>query len=191
MKDAVATMGGLLPDDASGRDAVHVAVFSAHSGVKVYPGQDVAIVTQSEPDSEVSPVGGMLIGIVDPFLRTPAMPGERFWVYLYPRTITSLAHRWGHPAFGEASQSYAPPSSKIESELWLAKFCADYDNKEYNFKLREVLEKVFDGKHYDEYITLLGSDEKGDIPPELWRHCAIVFGKPIPSDHPTFFSCSC
>ncbi len=197
MKDAVATMGGLLPDDAGGRDAVHVAVFSARSPVKVFPGQDIAIV-DAEPvehgDTVVSPVGGMLIGIVDPFLKVPAMPGERFWAYLYPRTITSLAHKWGHPAFQDVSAGYAPPTSKLISEQWLRDFCADSDCPGYEEVLGKA-SRVADGRRGsdwdNEYLHFDGQDAHGEIPPEFWDHVAIVLGREIKGPRPIYFSCSC
>lgn len=88
-KDAVATMGGVLPDDTFGRDAVHVAVFSAFSAVPLGPRQDVSIIAQGEKDVEVGPLGDT-VAIVDPFLSYWVTPGQRFWAYLYPRTITAL-----------------------------------------------------------------------------------------------------
>lgn len=193
-KDAVATMGELLPDDAAGRDAVHVAVFSARAPVRVWPGQNVGLV-DGEPvehgDMVVSPLAPP-IGIIDPFLMEEATPGARFWVYLYPRTITSLSHRWGHPAFGENKQTYAPPASKLVSEVWLAGFCAEYDCKEYGFDMRETLRQIFDGvADGTEWLLVQGRDASGDIPAEVWHHASIVFGKPVPARHPTYFSCSC
>lgn len=190
-KDAVATMGAILPADVSGRDAVHVAVFSATSTSRLFPGQDVAIAESRGADTVVVPTGE-LVGIVDPFLSVPVPIGERFWVYLYPRTITALSHRWSHPAFEATGEVYTAPSTKLESEVWLLGFCRDYDNKEYGFDMMDVLKQIFDGQYDDdEYLTVMGSDEKGTIPTEVWHHASIVFGQPIPARHPTYFSCSC
>lgn len=87
-KDAVSTMGTILPEDVGGRDAVHVAVVAATALKKLAPAADVGI--DAEGNAHDS---GKLIGIVDPFLKSLVMPGQRFWLYLYPRTITGLSHR--------------------------------------------------------------------------------------------------
>lgn len=203
MKDAVATMGGILPDDTFGRDAVHVAVFSAHSGVKLYPGQDVSIVHRGERDTEVGPVGSFA-GIVDPFLKAAVPPGERFWCYLYPRTITALAHRWSHPAFetGEIAKQalqvasedptriYVTPTMKLESERWLRDEC------ENNFRMpsyERLMEAVlrYDPHEGDEYLTIFDTDASGEIPATMWGHLENILGRRIPGTKPLYFSCSC
>lgn len=207
MKDAVATMGGLLPDDAGGRDAVHVAVFSARAPVKVFPGQHVGLVdaeSVEHGDMVVSPLAPV-IGIVDPFLAQPAFPDARFWVYLYPRTITSLAHRWGHPSFESAAASetiasaaqtapvsdpnkhYSTPTMALASERWLRDWCGDsYDRPTYT-QLMDAVERM-DG---DDYLTIYGDEVRGDIPGEIWGHVENVLGRRLPSGKPTYFSCSC
>ncbi len=194
MKDAVATMGDVLPPDASGRDAVHVAVFSATAPTTVFPGQDVGIADRdSSPDALVSPKVGPLVGIVDPFIRGMIPVGARFWVYLYPRTITALAHRWSHPAFGDnAATVYATPNSRAASEKWLRDFVARSDIPDYETVIDTVRAYVEDTvTGWDaEYVTF-NQQASGDIPPEFWDHVAVVLGRSVKGPRPSYFSCSC
>jgi hypothetical protein len=211
--DAVATMGGLLPDDAWGRDAVHVAVFSAYSTEHLYSGQKVGIVNEDGgKDVRVSRTGNS-VGIVDPFLDSGVEPGERFWVYLYPRTITGLSHRWTHPAFepqSEETQIYVPPATKLDSVAWLRDFCQTSDCPDFDY-LVEVSNKIADGKtqewspdesgeypeyygwsYDDDYLHFGGQDAHSAIPPEFWTHMENVIGRQIfKGAKPTYFSCSC
>lgn len=197
MKDAVATMGGILPDDAGGRDAVHVAVFSAIAETRVYPGEGVAVLERGERDTKVMLSRAEIdksVGIVDPFIRGAVEAGARFWVYLYPRTITALSHRWSHPAFEGAESSYAPPSAKIASEQWLKDFVAHADCPSYHAVLAaaERVANGEDGSDFDpEYLHFNGEDAHGEIPSEFWDHVQVVLGRPIRGRKAKYFSCSC
>lgn len=196
-KDAVATMGGLLPEDAWGRDAVHVAVFSAFSADKLFPGQDIAVVNEEGGKDVRVSANGAYIGIVDPFLKSAVPPGERFWVYLYPRTITALSHRWSHPAFEATNTVYAVPAAKIDSEVWLRRFCQESDCPSYEEVMGKAASYV-DGASGgswgdDEYLHFNDTDAHGEIPPEFWEHVQVVLGRKISDgrQRPTYFSCSC
>lgn len=86
-------------DAGSHRDAVHVAVVAVTADYVLRPGERVEF---SRPDSVewVRPADDReAIGVVDPFLRDAVLPGERFFLFLFPNTITGLRHVWQHPAF--------------------------------------------------------------------------------------------
>lgn len=89
-------IGRLITKD-QGRDAVHVAIAPTTAPCELRPGQHV--------DQNGNPEGpGVVpVGIVDPFLRELVLSGQRFWLFLYPNTVTSLRHEWTHPAFPTAS----------------------------------------------------------------------------------------
>ena len=94
--DAIATLGTII-DATAKRDAIHIAVIPLPAAHKLFPGQDVGVVDgQATAKTEAA-------GIVDPFLKENVVPGERFWLFLYPYTITSLRHDWHHPAFQNTS----------------------------------------------------------------------------------------
>jgi hypothetical protein len=86
---------GELCHEGARRDAIHFAVAPVVAGQDFLPGQHVEI----EDGRWVAALEGEGVGIVDPFLRQPVRIGDRFWLFLYPNTITDLRHVWSHPAF--------------------------------------------------------------------------------------------
>ncbi len=91
------TLGELIHDGDRRRDAIHIAIAPVTAAVSLKPGDHVGLIDNGQREL-VGPCEETL-GIVDPFLRNNVEPGERFWLFLYPNTITSLRHVWTHPAF--------------------------------------------------------------------------------------------
>src|ERR1043166_2886312 len=82
------------------RDAIHIAIAPVTATTELQPGQHVGLADAQHAGPSEKPVG-----IVDPFLTAPVQPGQRFWLLLYPGTITDLRHVWRHPAFATAPVS--------------------------------------------------------------------------------------
>jgi len=98
--DALDTLGTIHVNEER-RDAIHLGVEPIEAGEDLTVGSNIglgsdgkAYATDFRP--ELKPVG-----IVDPFLQDKVEKGERFWLVVYPRKITSLAHVWTHPDFPE------------------------------------------------------------------------------------------
>ena len=170
------------------RDAIHIAVAPVTAYAVVQPGQHV--------DAQGGP-GLPYVGIVDPYLRQDVHPGDSYWLFLYPNTVTSLRHEWTHPAFTSEVQSpestatrYAGSEIRAESEKWLreyAKRLKPYESVEEAYKnlIEELKVKELHGHGTDLYT--LSDVEDAD---ELERHAEIVLGKRI--DLTKFeFSCAC
>ncbi len=91
---------GETPTEDARRDAVHVAVAPVIAARTLQPGWHVGL---DENGQAYSPTCDRrteeTVGIVDPFLDHWVDKGERFWLWLYPNTVTSLRHCWTHPSF--------------------------------------------------------------------------------------------
>ncbi|HEY7426992.1 MAG TPA: hypothetical protein VH682_22345 [Gemmataceae bacterium] len=94
-------LGQLIEDGDRRRDAIHIAVAPVTAAHRLAPGQHVGLVQEGNPE-RVGPCDRN-IGVVDPFLKGEVEPGQRFWLFLYPGTITGLRHVWTHPAFTAAA----------------------------------------------------------------------------------------
>lgn len=175
---------GSEPPKSAQRDAIHIAVVPAVTDVPLSVGQAVGIV-----DGKIVPVsqGVAAVGIVDPFLRggrgydgdVGVYAGERFWLLLYPGTITSLRHEWQHPAFP------LPEGDARMSELYLRERADRYD-----ISFEELVSGAVSGDG-----GCFGSDDGPEWTrgAEFWQHMSIYTGKIFSSDHveSTSFHCSC
>jgi hypothetical protein len=198
--DAQHHIGQLLPDNVR-RDALHFAVApavagpqslkpAAHIGIN---DQGVAVMMQPERGA---------VGIVDPFLRVAVKPGERFWLVLYPNTITSLRHVWDHPAFAAEPGAMELPADKVASEAWLRDWIAHADCPDYDTVMAaitggkiSVVDESYGDEPYrvgDDYIIFHGRDAHSSIPPEFWDHAEVVTGQSMEHMRKVEgFSCSC
>lgn len=180
--DALASLGMLAPADA-GRDAIHLAVEPVVAIVRVYPGQHV--------DSSGTPVGTK-VGIVDPYLTTAVEPGQRFWLFVYPRQITSLRHVWSHPAFSEEAPERAGGDSiKAASEKWMRAWAIEHMGDNYYGPGRLSDEIAFANALEAGSNNHIGPYESARdyIDNEWWNHWEAITGKR--GDRDAYFSCSC
>ncbi len=123
------------------------------------------------------------IGIVDPFLKGPVAAGERFWLVIYPRTITSLRHVWAHPAFDDLPDA----SRQTESEQWMADYADQID-----VTVNNILEAADDWVNHGDYFMQGGKFEGVTLPEEFWGHYESIRGREVDeNDKECFFSCSC
>ncbi len=94
-------LGRLIEDGDRRRDAIHIAVAPVTAAVRLLPGQHVGLV--QEGNVELAGPCEHPIGIVDPYLSGVVEPGQRFWLCLYPNSISGLRHIWSHPVFAKAA----------------------------------------------------------------------------------------
>jgi hypothetical protein len=94
-------LGLLAPDDAD-RDATHGATVALIAADDLRPGTHVGLIDDIYAGSTKEP-----IGIVDPFLEKTVKAGERFYLCLYPRTVTGLRHVYEHPVLDAQKKSLA------------------------------------------------------------------------------------
>lgn len=113
------TIVGKLLDETARRDAIHFALAPVVCGeMTLEPGQHTGL--NAKGLAVRTPA--KLLGIVDPFLEQRVQPRQRFWLFLYPNTITNLRHAWEHPAFDtEAPARVGGNAESLTPELMLAK----------------------------------------------------------------------
>ncbi len=177
--DALETLGTII-DDTQKRDAIHLAVLPVVAGERLFAGQDIGI------DDGKAVTKAKHTGIVDPFVKGPIQEGQRFWMVLYPRMITSLRHVWSHPAFADGDEG-AKPSVNAASEAWLDSFAADK-----GLSRAEIIEAANARIDSGDYLCEGGRWEGEYVPEEFWPHFENVTGRKVhEGDRNNFFSCSC
>lgn len=195
--DALETLGMII-DETEKRDAIHLAVEPVVAKECLVCGQHV--------DADGS-TNGEYVGIVDPFLNDTVEPGERFWLVLYPRQITSLRHVWEHPAFPNEINNKSVDDTEVEkSKKWIENFIADcgedkididygytkYDDLTYKNIMEAADSWVAHRGDYPDYFYVSESLRDKGLPYEFWHHYEIIRGKKIDEDKKTsFFTCSC
>lgn len=191
--DALATLGTILGGDEA-RDAIHLAVEPVQAAHDLMPGQDVGIL----PCGRAGVTADKFVGIVDPFLRNKVARGERFWLIVYPRTITSLRHVWEHPDFKRIEHidivhaGTQTANDKAYSERWMREWALRHVSYDY---YGEGTPKT--GEEALEYAIEAGRDmnigpyesARDYIDEEWWVHWERITGEK--GQRGEYFSCSC
>ena len=204
LANAVETLGSLI-GDGEGRDAIHVAVLPVTAGETLHPAQHIGI-----KDGVAMTTATKLVGIVDPFLRGAVHTGQKFWMLLYPRTITSLRHVWSHPDFADEILPGVPAVSdstveslirldaddaKAASEAWLNDFAkrlfSYYANDDYERDYGSPLEVLILGlEHGGGFCTDIEYGDDVKPSEELFMHYERYTGKTL-TTKPQYFRCAC
>lgn len=93
--DALETLG-MVHFREEHRDAIHLAVEPVEAGECLKRGEYIRLIEGKAFKCKESEA----LGIVDPFVKK-VKEGEKFWLVVLPRKITSLRHVWTHPDFEE------------------------------------------------------------------------------------------
>lgn len=166
------------------RDAIHVAVAPVVAAEELQPGWRVWLkvgeAVRSRPETGA-------VGVVDPFLTTVVKKGQRFWLYLFPGTVTGMRHHWSHPGFPDEEKVSVDSSVKAESEKWLRKFSEDN-----SIDYWDLLDGIENG------TVCFGNDPPNELyseygKKELFHHAENILGKVFTEDQRenVYFRCAC
>lgn len=161
------------------RDAIHVAVAPVIAAEAVEPGQHIQLNHEGKACSGKEP-----IGIVDPYLKQDVMPGDQFWLFLYPKTVTNLRHDWSHPAFERKTKL-----DENAAIAWLTEFA-----KEGKYTYGELIAEAKNSIADSDYYISLGTDTPTRWYDEIetfWKHIETVTGLKVPDKTHAPFSCAC
>ena len=171
-------LGKLAPDGAD-RDATHVAVVPMVAAADMKPGTRCGIDSNDRANPTVT-----AIGIVDPFLSESVKQGQRFYLCLFPRTVTGLRHVYVHPVLD---------SDVGASKAWIAAW-AESEGIEYDELIEHAKTWVdtHDGKWSGRYWNE-GPRFEGQVLPEtFWEHYDRVTNTRTPEVmRSNFFACAC
>lgn len=185
--DALETLGSIISANEK-RDAIHLAVEPVIAKTKLQPGMHVGLFN-GYASTDAMPY----LGIVDPFLERAVQPGERFWLVVYPRQITSLRHVWTHPAFPESEiEAAAGPSQKEASEKWMREWAtkhmgADYHGDDSSWSEDSAYNYAIHAGHENHVGPY--EDARDHINDEWWGHWEAITGKK--GNRGEYFSCAC
>lgn len=176
---------GKLIDEKAQRDAIHIAVAPVVATERLSPGQRIGLVEHDNTQVRANNAGQ---GIVDPFLSGAVFPGDRFWMWLTPNTITSLRHQWTHPNF-DSDNKISHDEHLEKSKTWIAEH-ADLLGLSYDVLIKNAEEWLRD----EDYFVQQGSERWRDEfnPTEFWHHYEVIAGKVVPDDKKrSFYCCTC
>ncbi len=204
--DQEITLGKPITHENPTRDAIHIAIYPAVAAHPLIPGQCVSFWAKDNFELmgivDYDDIDNPPVGIVDPFLEGKIKKGTRFWVFLFPNTITALRHVWTHPRFTEQSQAVRVGDAmqhavnrledlKNQSMDWIANFAGKMDITATSLMLAAD-QYVADGDY-----TRMDSEKYKDVWkafPEFWKHYEIIRG-PLNWDKADYvdvpFTCSC
>jgi hypothetical protein len=170
--DALETLGTIFTEGE--RDAIHLAVEPVVAGEQIRPGQNITIRDGKAYEANGYLPDEKMLGIADPFLKNTIQIGEKFWLIVYPRQITSLRHVWSHPDFNEPVQEVL---SKSFSEEYLRRFASE-NGLEYDLVMKFAEQ------------GWMPSDDGISVPDGFWEHYQNVVGYIVTDKH-SYFRCSC
>lgn len=215
--DALETLGMIHQHDEK-RDAIHLGVEPVEAAVELEPGQRIGMYKGLAYPADSFPEGNPIkvLGIVDPFLNGLVFKGQRFWLVVMPRQITSLRHVWEHPDFPDSRETSHPVAVvkawddlsdaerkthvSIGTELGKAwEFLENYARELSDYDGDITAEQLFDqGLEAIEdptgYTYLVGgSSMEGERPSaEFWEAMSVLLNRDLSNiEKPNFFSCSC
>lgn len=198
VNDATASLGTIHAVQQH-RDAVHLACEPMTAGEILTPGMHIGIRNGLAVEAE----GNIkALGIVDPFLPHAVTHGEKFYLILFPRMITSLRHVWEHPDFQPVVEE-PPTEEQLHQTLLLL-----HDPKamakqviidaaasigvEFDELMDHAHAKAVDGHHYWVHEDDGGKFEGESIPADFWAAYETYTGKTVKEDNKhNFLSCSC
>mgnify|MGYP001562613129 CR=1 FL=1 len=175
-------LGKIIENDYALKDAIHIAIAPVVAAEDLRAGNHIGWT-----DRKKNEVGlcQNTIGVVDPFITTPIKKGDKFYMCLYPNTITSLRHDWVHQDFLEEDNSAV--SHKEIAYKWISHWAMQND---IDFEdLMAAANRYID---YGDYWVEGGRFDGIYLPDEFWDHYEKCTGKVVDEDDKnSFFSCSC
>ena len=214
--DALDTLG-MIHEYNEHRDAIHLGVEPIEAGESLEAGQHIGIGSDGKAYSATKNHDIKAVGIVDPFLSVTVKKGERFWLVVYPRAITSLRHVWEHPDFPVelVTVSVSDPDNLdlTEQQMWEANamvgtpigeawnYIKQFANEltgngydEYSIEVDPMmlLDKALEVEKDDlfDYMSNGGQFEGAYASDEFWDAVEVLRGVKMTKRN-NFFSCSC